>query len=47
MNAENWRLYNPEDKKDLSVYDGDMDNGMRSGFDRLTAPKEEQLDYYK
>ena len=35
----NWRVYNPEDKMNLAVYEGDMLNGMRHGFGRLTTPK--------
>ena len=35
----NWRVYNPEDKLNLAVYEGDMFNGMRHGFGRLTTPK--------
>ena len=35
----NWRVYNPEDKLNLAVYEGDMLNGMRHGFGRLTTPK--------
>ena len=31
----NWRVYNPEDKLNLAVYEGDMLNGMRHGFGRL------------
>ena len=37
--APNWRVYNPEDKMNLAVYEGDMVNGMRHGFGRLTTPK--------
>ena len=35
----NWRVYNPEDRMNLAVYEGDMLNGMRHGFGRLTTPK--------
>ena len=35
----NWRVYNPEDRMNLAVYEGDMVNGMRNGFGRLTTPK--------
>ena len=35
----NWRVYNPEDKLNLAVYEGDMLNGMRHGFGRLTTLK--------
>ena len=37
--APNWRVYNPEDRMNLAVYEGDMANGMRHGFGRLTTPK--------
>ena len=37
--APNWRVYNPEDRMNLAVYEGDMLNGMRHGFGRLTTPK--------
>ena len=37
--APNWRVYNPEDRLNLAVYEGDMINGMRHGFGRLTTPR--------
>ena len=37
--APNWRVYNPEDRMNLAVYEGDMFNGMRHGFGRLTTPR--------
>ena len=37
--SPNWRVYNPEDRMNLAVYEGDMLNGMRHGFGRLTTPK--------
>jgi hypothetical protein len=37
--APNWRVYNPEDRLNLAVYEGDMFNGMRHGFGRLTTPR--------
>ena len=37
--APNWRVYNPEDRFNLAVYEGDMFNGMRHGFGRLTTPR--------
>ena len=37
--SPNWRVYNPEDRMNLAVYEGDMVNGMRHGFGRLTTPK--------
>ena len=39
MAAPNWRVYNPEDRMNLAVYEGDMVNGLRHGFGRLTTPK--------
>ena len=39
VTAPNWRVYNPEDRMNLAVYEGDMVNGMRHGFGRLTTPK--------
>ena len=37
--SPNWRVYNPTDRMNLAVYEGDMYNGMRHGFGRLTTPK--------
>ena len=39
MTGPNWRVYNPEDRMNLAVYEGDMYNGMRHGFGRLTTPR--------
>ena len=36
--APNWKVYNPEDKRSLEVYEGDMLNGMKHGFGRLSTP---------
>jgi len=35
----NWKVYNPEDPRNLAVYEGDMVNGMKHGFGRLTTPR--------
>ena len=43
----NWRVYNPEDKMNLAVYEGDMLNGMRHGFGRLTTPKYVRLGMWR
>jgi hypothetical protein len=43
----NWRVYNPEDKFNLAVYEGDMLNGMRHGFGRLTTPKYVRLGMWR
>ena len=43
----NWRVYNPEDRMNLAVYEGDMLNGMRHGFGRLTTPKYVRLGMWR